>query len=81
MKQKIPVATPIKSIRLKCLECTNYQYSLIAKCTCKNCPLYFYRFGNNPNRAGIGGNPNLMKSNKHTSVFSLILKNIKNFKK
>jgi len=45
--------TPIKSIRTKCLECAGGRPSLVRKCDTESCPLFFYRMGKNPNRAGI----------------------------
>ena len=46
--------TPLKSIRAKCLDCCCGQYKEVEFCPCADCPLYPYRFGKNPNRAGIG---------------------------
>ena len=46
--------SPIKSIRAKCLECSNYQPSEVRYCLITECPLYSFRMGKNPNRAGIG---------------------------
>lgn len=42
--------TPIKSIRLHCLECSCQQKGEVLNCTIHNCPLYPYRLGKNPNR-------------------------------
>lgn len=47
--------TPMKAIRQKCLDCSNYQPSEIKECTVKECALFEYRFGKNPRRKGIGG--------------------------
>ena len=46
--------TPIKAIRAKCLDCCCGQRNEVVVCPCADCPLYPYRFGKNPNRAGIG---------------------------
>ncbi len=46
--------TPIKAIRAKCLECSNYQPSEVKNCEIIECPLFTFRFGKNPNRKGIG---------------------------
>ena len=35
-----------KAIRLKCVDCTNYQQAEIPLCTIYHCPLYPYRMGN-----------------------------------
>ena len=47
--------TPIKAIRNHCLECTGWLAHEVERCTGKLCPLYPYRLGTNPERAGIGG--------------------------
>ena len=47
--------TPLKAIRLKCLDCCNGSYDEVKKCTIEKCPLFKYRFGHNPTRKGIGG--------------------------
>ncbi len=41
--------TPIKAIRAKCLDCCCGQYKEVELCPCRDCPLYPYRFGKNPN--------------------------------
>ena len=46
--------TPMKAIRAKCLDCCCGSSNEVRLCTIENCPLYSYRFGKNPNRAGIG---------------------------
>ena len=40
--------TPMKAIRLKCLECANFQWSEVRDCNILDCALYVYRFGRNP---------------------------------
>lgn len=45
--------TPIKSIRDKCLDCTNFQYSEIKFCPIINCPLYPYRMGKRPDKSTL----------------------------
>jgi len=52
--------TPLKAIRLKCLDCSNNQPLEIKECPIKECPLYRYRLGKNPSRKGIG-NPEAFK--------------------
>lgn len=47
--------TPLKAIRAKCLDCVCFQPSEVRKCPAKECPLWPFRMGRNPNRAGIGG--------------------------
>ena len=45
--------TPIKSIRQHCLECSCQQKGEVLNCQIKDCPLYPFRLGTNPNRKGI----------------------------
>jgi hypothetical protein len=47
--------TPMRAIRFFCLECLGWKPSEVKVCTGKQCSLYPYRFGTNPERAGIGG--------------------------
>lgn len=51
--QKIKNLSPLKSIRLNCLECSNQQPALVRECNITDCPLWKYRFGKNPRRKGI----------------------------
>jgi len=48
--------TPLKAIRFKCLDCCCGSAHEVKLCTAETCPLYLFRLGKNPNRAGIGGN-------------------------
>lgn len=41
--------TPMKAIRAKCLDCCCGQYKEVELRPCKDCSLYPYRFGKNPN--------------------------------
>ena len=50
--RKIP--TPLKAIRAKCLDCSCWQPKEVKLCPLVQCSLYIFRFGKNPNRAGIG---------------------------
>lgn len=47
--------TPVKAIRAFCMECVVWQETEVRECTALNCPLYPFRMGKNPGRAGIGG--------------------------
>jgi hypothetical protein len=47
--------TPIKAIRAKCLDCSNYLPSEVRECQITDCPLWEYRMGTNPARKGKGG--------------------------
>lgn len=42
--------SPMKAIRLKCLDCTCFSVHEIKLCTVSNCPLFPYRLGKNPGR-------------------------------
>lgn len=46
--------TPLKAIRTKCLDCSAFQPKEVRLCPDKECSLFPYRFGKNPNRVGIG---------------------------
>lgn len=48
--------TPLRAIRLKCLDCSCGSAHEVRQCTAEGCPLYPFRIGKNPNRKGIGGN-------------------------
>jgi hypothetical protein len=57
--------TPLKSIHLHCVECLGFAVRAVKACETALCPLYPYRMGTNPSRAGIGGirrqRPNLRR--------------------
>lgn len=46
--------TPLRAIRMKCMECAAGHPKQIRYCAITNCPLYMYRFGHNPKRKGQG---------------------------
>ena len=46
--------TPLRAIRVKCLDCSAGQRSEIRNCPVIDCPLYLYRFGKNPKKKGQG---------------------------
>ena len=48
------VKSPLKAIRQHCLSCSCGCMSEVRLCTVQTCELFPYRFGSNPNRAGIG---------------------------
>lgn len=52
--------TPVKAIRAWCLDCSGFQPKEVRLCLHTACPLYFYRFGKNPNRKGIGRKTGLL---------------------
>lgn len=47
--------TPLKAIRLKCLECSAGNVTVVKNCIIKDCYLFPYRFGTNPKRKGVSG--------------------------
>ena len=61
------ILKPMKAIRAKCLDCTCGSSVEVKLCEIKDCALYPYRFGKNPNRKGIG---NSNPFNKRNSVLS-----------
>lgn len=50
--------TPIKAIRKFCIDCVGTSQS-VTRCKNTDCVFYIYRFGKNPKRKGIGGNPKI----------------------
>ncbi len=53
--------TPLQAIRQKCLDCTCNQPKEIRLCPIKDCVLYDFRLGKNPNRTKVGNKNNLKK--------------------
>ena len=47
--------SPLKAIRLKCLECSAGHVTVVKNCISEECSLFSYRFGTNPKRKGISG--------------------------
>lgn len=47
--------TPLRSIRLKCLDCMCGSSNEVKLCSDEECSLFTYRFGHNPKRKGLGG--------------------------
>lgn len=45
--------SPMKAIRLKCLDCCCGSSNEVKLCVAEKCPIHPFRFGKNPNRAGI----------------------------
>jgi hypothetical protein len=44
------IRTPIKSMRAKCVDCTNHQTKEIRLCTVITCALWPYRMGKRPKK-------------------------------
>ena len=51
---RVVTITPMRAIRLFCVECMGGSYREIAGCADKWCPLYLYRTGRKPKDA-VGG--------------------------
>jgi hypothetical protein len=49
------VLRPLRAIRAKCLECSGGSVPEVRLCGMQDCPLWPYRMGRNPQRAGLGG--------------------------
>lgn len=41
--------TPLRAIKLRCLDCCAGDSKMVKVCPCDDCPLYLFRFGKNPN--------------------------------
>ena len=48
VSMKETVLTPMKAIRLKCLDCCCGNVVEVRECACNHCSLYPYRFGRRP---------------------------------
>lgn len=48
--QSNKITNPVKAIREKCLECSNYSIVEVKECNIVDCALYPFRFGKNPYR-------------------------------
>ncbi len=44
--------TPLKAIKKHCLECSGYEKKEVRECVIKDCVLFPFRQGSNPNRKG-----------------------------
>ncbi len=68
MPETKPDSTPLKSIRLYCLECVGTSDE-VKNCSMPECPAYYYRFGKNPHLKGNNpkGNPKALKTFRQNS--------------
>lgn len=65
------IPTPLRAIRLKCLDCSCGSAQEVRDCKIEACPLYYYRSGHNPKRKGVGGkNIENLNSTKKNAVQS-----------
>lgn len=58
MNDKQKQLSPLKAIRIKCLECSAGHVTAVKNCVTEDCSLFSYRFGTNPKRKGISGGIN-----------------------
>jgi hypothetical protein len=65
--------TPLRAIRANCLDCSGGSQAEVRSCVIPDCPLYQYRMGHNPARAGQGGpgNPRNLLKPQLSDVFSM----------
>ena len=62
--------TPMKSIRLKCLDCSAGQAKEVKLCTAKKCPLWVYRMGHRPRMANdTATDDNVEKPQENRGMF------------
>jgi hypothetical protein len=50
----MPRMTPLRAIRAKCIDCSGGSKPEVKHCPITDCPLWPYRMGKNPARAGKG---------------------------
>ena len=55
--------TPLRSIRLKCLDCCCDSALEVRLCPCTDCALHIYRFGKNPHRSKKGRERHFLAKN------------------
>ena len=63
--------TPLKAIRAKCLDCCCGNPNEVRLCPVRDCTLYPFRDGHNPNRKGLG--------NRNPNMDGLVVKSISEF--
>ncbi len=64
------IPSPLRSIRAYCRDCQAEYLKAVRECEFRDCKLYPYRMGRNPNRAGIGKIGNLSKNTPTQQVIS-----------
>lgn len=62
--------TPMKSIRLKCLDCMAKSWRYVEKCHIQECSLWEYRFGHRP-ETSLANNKNV-KRDENIKIFGEI---------
>jgi hypothetical protein len=51
MAPRKKILTPLRAIRAKCLDCSGYDKEEVDACELRDCPLYTFRTGVDPNAA------------------------------
>ena len=64
-----PGYSPLKAIRLYCLECVGNSDE-VKKCSMPECPVYYYRQGHNPKLKGRGDVSNLRNKRHQNHVLA-----------
>jgi len=59
-RKEMDVSSPMKAIRVRCLECVGYVSDEVKNCTAPDCPLYLFRLGRS-----VRGNSRLKAIRKH----------------
>jgi hypothetical protein len=58
---EVVLLSPLKAIRLNCLECVCWSAYEVKNCASKLCPLYPFRLGKSPGHKGKGNAENLVE--------------------
>ena len=53
LKKKLNIPSPLRSIRLKCLDCVVGNPGEVQRCHIEECSLWPFRFGRNPREADL----------------------------
>ncbi len=61
--------TPMKAIRLKCLDCCCGSAMEVRLCTAKNCPLYTYKSGHRPKEGSLSANTTFTEKSEASPQF------------
>ncbi len=66
--------TPLRAIKKHCLECSGYEKKQVRECVIRDCVLFSYRQGNNPNRKRTNANKNGLSTTGFEKEHSLVLR-------
>ena len=59
---------PLRAMRVKCLECCCNNSAEVRRCHMTDCPLWPFRMGRNPNRAGMGNREGSFRKSSPGSI-------------